>query len=107
MLIGRRGSRGGDPSGATPRRGLAPRGEVLAWMLAIGLLALGLRLAYVIQFTTHPLGRVLYVDEVVYWERARAILGGSWLPARPFFQDPLIQYVLAGLMALAGTQVAA
>src|SRR5262249_34981802 len=105
MLIRRSGPRRGDPSCTAQR--LGPRGEGLAWMLAIGLLALGLRLAYVIPFTTHPLGRVLYVDEVVHWERARAILGGNWLPARPFYPDPLIQYVLAGLMALVGTRVAA
>ena len=63
-------------------------------------------LIYVTQYTAHPLGRVLYVDEVVYWERAQAILGGSWLPDRPFYQDPLIHYVLAGVMSVVGKEVA-
>jgi 4-amino-4-deoxy-L-arabinose transferase-like glycosyltransferase len=76
-----------------------------AWLLAIGILGLGLRLIYVTQYTTHPLGRVLYVDEIVYWERAQAIVGGSWLPDRPFYQDPLIHYVLAGLMNVVGKEV--
>ena len=74
-------------------------------MLAIGLLALGLRFLYATEYITHPLGRLLWVDEIVYWERARAILGGRWLPDRPFFQDPLIHYLLAGVMSLLGTEV--
>ena len=69
-------------------------------MLAIGLLALGLRSLYATEYITHPLGRLLWVDETVCWERARAILGGRWLPDRPFFQDPLIHYLLAGVMSL-------
>lgn len=69
-------------------------------MLAIGLLALGLRFLYATEYITHPLGWLLWVDEIVYWERARAILGGRWLPDRPFFQDPLIHYLLAGVMSL-------
>lgn len=73
-------------------------------MLAIGMLALGVRLAYGIQYGGHPLGRILRVDEIVYWERARAILGGQWLPDKPFFQDPLIHYMLAGLMSIVGTE---
>jgi 4-amino-4-deoxy-L-arabinose transferase-like glycosyltransferase len=79
----------------------------IAWLLAIGIVGLGLRLIYVTQYTAHPLGRVLYVDEVIYWERAQAILGGSWLPDRPFYQDPLIHYVLAGLMRIVGKEVRA
>ncbi len=76
-------------------------------MLVIGMVALGLRLLYVTEYTRHPLGRLLWVDEVVYWERACEILGGQWLPDQPFFQDPLIQYILAGVMHLVGTGVAA
>lgn len=72
----------------------------VGWVLAIGLLALGLRFLYATEYITHPLGRLLWVDETVYWERARAILGGRWLPDRPFFQDPLIHYLLAGVMSL-------
>jgi len=77
----------------------------IGWMLVIGLLALGLRLLYASEYIAHPLGRLLWVDEIVYWERARAILRGCWLPDRPFFQDPLIHYLLAGVMSLLGTEV--
>ncbi len=35
------------------------------------------------------------------------ILRGKWLPDRPFFQDPRIHHLLAGLMSLLGTKVAA
>ena len=77
------------------------------WMLAIGSLALGLRLLYAIQYTSHPIGRLLWVDEVAYWERAQAILGGQWLPDRPFYQDPLIHYLLAAVMAVVGSGVPA
>ena len=45
----------------------------VGWVLAIGLLALGLRFLYATEYITHPLGRLLWVDEAVYWERARAI----------------------------------
>ncbi len=77
----------------------------VGWVLAIGLLALGLRFLYATEYITHPLGRLLWVDETVYWERARAFLGGRWLPDRPFFQDPLIHCLLAGVMSLPGTEV--
>ncbi|MGC8644444.1 MAG: glycosyltransferase family 39 protein, partial [Isosphaeraceae bacterium] len=73
-------------------------------MVVIGLLALGLHLVYVLQYTAHPLGRLLWVDEIIYWERAGEILRGVWLPDQPFYQDPLIHYLLAGLMKLVGTE---
>jgi hypothetical protein len=57
--------------------------------VAIGLLGLGLRLRYIADFSKHPLGRFPWGDEGAYWERAREIVGGGWLPDRPFFQDPL------------------
>jgi len=82
-----------------------PSRRDVGWVLAIGLLALGLRFLYATEYITHPLGRLLWVDEIVYWERARAIHGGRWLPDRPFFQDPLIHYLLAGVMSLLGTEV--
>lgn len=77
-----------------------------AWPLAIGLAALAFRLAFVLQYTAHPLGRLPWVDEEAYWDRARAILTGAWLPPRPYFQDPLFPYVLAGLIRLVGPDVA-
>ena len=62
-----------------------------------------LRLAYVRQFSAHPYGRFPWVDENAYWTWALAIRGGQWLPSRPFYQDPLFAYLLAGLMTLVGS----
>ena len=76
-----------------------------AWPVAIGFAALGFRLAFVLQYTAHPLGRLPWVDEEAYWDRAQAILAGAWLPPRPYFQDPLFSYVLAGLIRLVGPDV--
>jgi hypothetical protein len=75
------------------------------WMLVIGASGLCVRLIYTMQYTAHPLGRLLWVDEIVYWERAVAILRGRWMPDGPFFQDPLIHYILAGIMAIVGRDV--
>jgi hypothetical protein len=80
-------------------------GRDLAWMMAIGLSGLVLRLAYALEYAGHPLGQFPWVDEGAYWSRAVEILGGGWLPAGPFYQDPLFPYVLAGLMRLVGPRV--
>jgi 4-amino-4-deoxy-L-arabinose transferase-like glycosyltransferase len=86
------------------RRRLSHRQDFF-WMLAIGLLGLALRLLYATQYASHPLGQLLWVDEIVYWERGVDILQGHWMPDRPFFQDPLIHFLLAGLMTLVGQEV--
>jgi hypothetical protein len=78
-----------------------------AWMLAIGLVALLLRVVAARQFASDPLGTFLWIDEQAYAVRARAILAGHILPARPFYQDPLYPYILAALMAVVGDSVAA
>jgi 4-amino-4-deoxy-L-arabinose transferase-like glycosyltransferase len=78
----------------------------LGWLLAIGGVALTLRLAYSSEFASHPLGRLPWVDEGAYYTRAQAILNGSWLPERPFYQDPLYPYLLAALMRIVGIEVA-
>ena len=75
------------------------------WPAGIFLLALAMRLAFVVDFAHHPLGKLPWVDEGAYWERAGEILGGAWLPDRPFFQDPLYPYVLAVLMRVVGSAV--
>ncbi len=76
------------------------------WLLAIALAGLALRLVYVLEYAAHPLGRLPWVDEGAYWSRGLEILGGHWLPGRPFYQDPLLPYFLAALMKLAGSGVA-
>lgn len=82
------------------------RGLDLGLTLAIGCLGLALRLAYVGEFADHPLGRLPWIDEGAYWSRAREIGAGRWLPARPFYQDPLLPYVLSGLARVVGPEVA-
>jgi hypothetical protein len=76
------------------------------WLLAIGLAGLAVRIGYARQYAEHPLGRLPWVDEGAYWSRAVEILGGRWLPSRPFYQDPLLPYLLALLMKAVGTEVA-
>ncbi len=80
------------------------KGALIA-SLAIGTGALILRLAFATQYAGHPLGRMPWVDEGAYWARAQEILAGHWLPERPYYQDPLFPYLLAGLMRLVGTDV--
>src|SRR3954470_12188576 len=96
----------GPTSSSAPPEPRPGRAGDLPWALAILLLGLVLRLAFVREFASHPLGRLAWVDEGAYWSRAEAILGGAWLPERPFYQDPLFPYVLSGLMRLVGTEVA-
>jgi hypothetical protein len=79
--------------------------RTIAWPLIIGLIGLGLRLAFVSEYAGHPLGRHPWVDEGAYWTRAQAICAGAWLPERPFYQDPLFPYLLAGVMSVVGTDV--
>jgi hypothetical protein len=79
----------------------------IMWASTIGGLGLIVRLAYARQFAAHPYGRFPWVDENAYWRWALEIKGGKWLPDRPFYQDPLFAYMLAGLMALVGTSFGA
>jgi hypothetical protein len=78
----------------------------LAWLVAIFLSALVVRLLFAWQYARAPLGQYPWVDESSYWTWAQAILRGGWLPIRPFYQDPLYPYWLACLMAVIGTDVA-
>ncbi len=74
----------------------------LALAAAIGAVALALRLAYVLDFAQHPMGRYARVDEGAYMLRAGQIVSGAWLPSRPFYQDPLFPYVLAVFLRVCG-----
>ena len=73
--------------------------------MAIFLAALAVRLAWVREFVSHPLGRIPYVDEIGYLLRAEEIVDGKWLPDRPFYQDPLLPYLLAALMKVVGVGI--
>ncbi len=76
------------------------------WPLAIVGLSLTLRLAYALEFAGEPVGWLPWGDEGAYWERALEIRQGGWLPGQPFYQDPLLPYLLAGWMSLFGSDVA-
>ncbi len=88
-----------------PRPTRATVGREFVAPVAIGVGALVLRLAFVTQYAGHPLGRLPWVDEGAYWARAQEIIAGAWLPGRPYFQDPLFPYLLAGLMKVVGSDV--
>jgi hypothetical protein len=75
------------------------------WPVVILAVSLVLHLAFVLEFVAHPIGKLPWVDEGAYWTRAQAILGGAWLPDRPFYQDPLFPYLLAVFMRGVGTSV--
>ncbi len=73
--------------------------------MLVFLTALALRLTWVQQFVAHPLGRIPYVDELGYLIKAEDIYHGSWCPEEPFYQDPLLPYLLAVVMGVLGTGI--
>ena len=79
-----------------------PTSEI-AWPLLIAAVGLALRLAFVREYVGHPIGRIAWVDEAAYRSMAERIARGTLLPDRPFYQDPLLPYALAGLMQALGT----
>jgi 4-amino-4-deoxy-L-arabinose transferase-like glycosyltransferase len=45
----------------------------------------------------------MWVDEEAYWSWSKRIAAGHGLPDRPFYQDPLFAYGLAGVMRIWGS----
>lgn len=77
------------------------------WIAAIFAVALVLRVVCVAQYEArHPLAQRPVIDEQSYDAWAREIAGGEVLGKQIFFQEPLYPYVLGGLYALAGDDVA-
>ncbi len=76
-------------------------------MLGIGVVALGLRVLCAWEYSSHSIGRMLWVDEGAYWTRAMDVRAGHLMPGRPFYQDPLFPYALALLMKIVGPGIAA
>ncbi len=71
--------------------------------LAVGALALGLRLAHDAAMLPSPLHAVPLGGHVVFLDQAERIAGGALVPDRPFTDNsPLFPYLLAILFALAG-----
>ena len=89
-----------------PRQSRPRLSRDAAWLAAIGLTGILLRLVFAWQYTGEPLGQYPWVDESSYWSWAQAIVRGGWWPVRPFYQDPLYPYWLACLMGVVGEHVA-
>lgn len=72
-------------------------------IVGLPLLALVLRLVYLVQIRDVPFFEGLYVDARAYWDWAGQIAGGDWIGKETFYQAPLYPYVLAILRLLTGS----
>ncbi len=104
--LGRESAAGSDGG---PRRGSSlvdpPRRSLLAAigpLALVGVAALLVRAAVVLDLSALPTGRVLIVDAAYYDRLARDILAGGWLPARGFELAPGYPYFLAAVYGLFG-----
>src|SRR5690348_6983811 len=87
-----------DRTAATWRRATAS-----PWCLvAILLVAAGVRIAYLVELQATPWWDRLIVDPEYYDAWARRLAGGDWLGERAFYMDPLYPYVLGVLYRVAG-----
>lgn len=66
------------------------------------LAALGVRLAYLLEYRHSPLFGFLHLDPAYYHHWAERIAGGDWLGDAAFEQSPLYPYLLAVLYKIAG-----
>jgi tetratricopeptide (TPR) repeat protein len=85
------------PAGAAPRPWPGWLG-----LVAVAVLALGLRLAHLAELRDTPLVAVLIGDGQQYDAWASRIAGGQWLGTEIFYQAPLYPYVLAIVYSIAG-----
>lgn len=85
--------------------GAPPAGASAGWYgwLAIGLLALGVRLLHAWQIHGTDLATILLGDAQRYDEWARRIASGDWLGGGVFYQAPLYPYFL-GLLHATGVR---
>jgi tetratricopeptide (TPR) repeat protein len=89
--------------------GFAVRGRRPSWpgdqglALLLALLALALRIAYLLESAGNPFRHHLNLDPKNYHQWALMILGGTPFGPDPFMQAPLYPYFLAGLYAIFGT----
>jgi tetratricopeptide (TPR) repeat protein len=74
----------------------------LRWPAYVFVLALALRLAFVLDVTAGPLGRGLSLDSVAADRWALSIAGGDWVGDEVFFQAPLYPYCLGLFYRLVG-----
>lgn len=90
---------GGAPA-AAPR---AIRGRDAWWFAALLVLALGLRVAALVDHEArHPHADAPVIDEASYDRWAREIAAGDWIGDEVFFQEPLYPYALGAVYAVTG-----
>lgn len=77
----------------------------LGW-LAVGVLALALRLLHLWQIHEAPVFTHLVVDGIAYDAWAREVASGQWLGREVFYQAPLYPYFLATIYATVGRDLA-
>jgi tetratricopeptide (TPR) repeat protein len=69
-------------------------------LCAILLIALGLRLAYILESQANPLHMAPQMDALYHLEWARGLLAGEAHHPGPFFRAPLYPWFLAGVLLL-------
>jgi 4-amino-4-deoxy-L-arabinose transferase-like glycosyltransferase len=69
------------------------------------ILALAIRLVYVVETRNAPTLRHLVGDAAGYYQWAQEIAAGDWLGKQSFYQAPLYPYVLAVWFRIAGDEV--
>ena len=77
-----------------------PRTRHLLW--SICLLALALRVLYILDVSDQPLFAHLVVDQLSYDEWAVEIAAGAWIGDDVFYQDPFYPYFLAVIYSIFG-----
>jgi 4-amino-4-deoxy-L-arabinose transferase-like glycosyltransferase len=76
-------------------------------LVALGAVAVLIRVAYVLQIDDAEVARVLVGDATAYDAWARTIARGDWFGREVFYQAPLYPYFLAFVYVLAGPSVLA
>ncbi len=102
----RSASTGGDRSASrgVPQDGSrSVRRDVLRVILLIALIALAVRVAYIVEVNAHPLMTTTTGDPQVYDLRALEIAGGQWAADDVFFHSsPVYPYILGVIYAIFG-----
>jgi tetratricopeptide (TPR) repeat protein/4-amino-4-deoxy-L-arabinose transferase-like glycosyltransferase len=75
------------------------------WVAALGVLALTLRLVYILQVKDTSLVAPEELDPGFYYNWGKEIASGDWLGKGAFVQSPLYAYLLGLLMMVIGTSV--
>jgi len=79
----------------------------VAWCAAIFLLALGLRIVYVLQLQTYPFFSLPQMDAAFHDEWARAVAAGDSFVRGAYFRAPLYPWFLGGVYALSDGSILA